>query len=140
MTDRLSPSQRSHLMSRIRSKDTQIELALRSGLHRRGFRFRKHVRTLAGSPDIVFPTERIVVFVDGDFWHGYCFARWRHTLAPFWQEKIENNRKRDRRNFAKLRRAGWKVIRVWGHDLIRHPDACIEQVIDVILERRETTL
>lgn len=140
MADRLSPAQRSSLMARIRSKDTGIELVLRSGLHRRGYRFRKHVRALAGCPDIVFPKERVAIFVDGDFWHGYRFARWQHTLPPFWQQKIENNRRRDRRNFAKLRRAGWKVVRIWGHELKHSPSACIDRIAELLTERRRSAL
>lgn len=137
--DRLTPEQRSRLMSRIRSKDTGIELVTRSGLHRRGFRFRKHVSGLPGRPDIVFPTEKIAVFVDGDFWHGYRFPAWRHTLGEFWQQKIERNRVRGRRNFAKLRRAGWTVIRVWGHDLKRDPERAIDRVCARVLAARRVS-
>lgn len=136
MTDRLTPAQRSRLMSRIHGKDTAIEWALRSRLHAIGFRYRTHVRGLPGCPDLVFPTERVAVFVDGDFWHGYRFPQWCGTLPEFWQRKIENNRQRDRRTSAKLRRLGWKVVRIWGHELQKLPDACAERVTSAVKERR----
>ncbi len=132
-SDNLTPSQRSFAMSRVRSKDTTPERVLRSVLHRRGHRFRKHVRSLPGSPDVVFPTKRVAVFIDGDFWHGYRFPAWEKTLpSDFWRDKISGNRRRDRRNFAKLRRMGWTVLRVWEHSVKRDLDdvvARIEQAV-----------
>lgn len=115
-------------MASVPNKDTSIEVAVRKAVHARGLRFRKHVRELAGTPDIVFPGPQVVVFVDGDFWHGWQLPAWRHKLKPFWVDKIEGNRKRDRRNFARLRREGWLVIRIWEHDV--HAD--VEQVADRI--------
>ncbi len=76
MPDKLTPEQRSFSMSRIKGKDTGLELRVRSALHKRGLRFRKHVRELPGKPDVVFRKTRVVVFVDGDFWHGYRFRSW----------------------------------------------------------------
>ena len=64
------------------------------------------MRSLPGSPDVVFPRQRVAVFIEGDFWHGYRFPRWADTLKPYWREKIERNRGRDRKNHAKLRRMG----------------------------------
>lgn len=138
--DHLSVEQRSRLMSRVQSKDTDIELALRSSLHLRGLRFRKHVRELAGTPDVVFPRERIAVFVDGDFWHGYRFPVWQDGLTPFWQQKIRANRARDRRNFAKLRRSGWTVIRVWGHEIKRDIEAATLKVAYKVITARSNRL
>ena len=132
VTDRLSPEARSRLMSRIGSKDTLIERPLRSALHVRGFRFRKHVRGLPGTPDIVFPRLKVAVFVDGDFWHGYRFPAWKHTLAPAWQAEIEGNRARDRRVHAKLRRWGWVVVRVWGHEIASCLEAVVARLISVL--------
>lgn len=132
MADKLSPQQRSRLMSRIRQKDTDLETAVRSRLHRVGYRFRKHVVGLPGRPDIVFPRERLAVFIDGDFWHGWRFPQWKGTITPFWQEKIEGNRRRDRRNFAALRRSGWYVLRIWGHEISHDPDGATARVIAAI--------
>lgn len=123
------------MMSRVRSKDTDIEAAVRSALHRRGFRFRKHVRDLPGSPDIVFRRARVAVFVDGKFWHGYDYTSWKHTLAPYWREKIESNIARDERNFRALREAGWAVVRVWQHEVKRELDAVVERIADLVAQR-----
>ncbi|MBP3983597.1 very short patch repair endonuclease [Pseudoxanthomonas helianthi] len=128
MADVMTPAQRSALMARIRGVDTKPERVLRSELHRRGLRFFKHVKTLPGRPDIVFPRAMVVVFVDGDFWHGYQFHRWKAKLTPFWQEKIEGNRIRDRRNFRWLRTNGWTVIRIWEHEIKLDVTACADRV------------
>lgn len=135
MPDRLTPEQRSRLMARVRSKDTGIEVAVRRAVHARGLRFRKHVRNLPGTPDLVFAGPRVVVFVDGDFWHGWRFPAWCHTLSPYWAEKIEINRRRDKRNFAKLRRQGWKVLRVWGHEVLADVGQVADRIEDVIRDR-----
>ena len=117
MTDNLTPEQRRYCMSRVKGKDTALERVVRSELHRRGLRFRKHVRQLPGKPDIVFTRAKVAVFVDGDFWHGYRFPVWESTLSPFWKSKISETRRRDQRNFRRLRRMGWRVVRVWEHRL-----------------------
>ena len=80
--DRLTTEQRSALMSKIRSWDTGPEQALRSALHKRGLRFRKHLKSLRGRPDVVFMSARVAVFVDGHFWHGYRYPAWKHKLMP----------------------------------------------------------
>ncbi len=117
--DNLTADQRSRCMSRVRNRNTDIESAVRSELFRKGWRFRKHVSSLPGSPDLVFVRQRVAVFVDGDFWHGYRFPLWKARLSRFWEEKIEKNRRRDRKNFAKLRRLGWRVVRIWQHEVKR---------------------
>src|SRR5438105_7307144 len=108
--DNLTKRQRSYCMSRVRSRNTDLEAMVRSELFRRGWRFRKHVSILPGTPDIVFARLRVAVFVDGDFWHGYRFPIWKTGLSHFWSVKIEKNRARDRKNFAKLRRLGWSPV------------------------------
>jgi len=70
----------------------------------------------------------VAVFVDGDFWHGYRFPQWRDTLSEFWQQKIALNRRRDRKNFARLRGMGWKVIRLWKHDIRGNLEGCIGRI------------
>jgi len=129
MADNLTPEQRRRCMSRVRNSDTDLEQAVRSALHTRGLRFRKHVRDLPGSPDVVFPRQRLAVFIDGDFWHGYRFPQWKDTQSEFWQTKIEMNRARDRRNHAKLRRMGWKVIRIWQHDIGKDLEGCVRRIL-----------
>jgi len=122
-------------MSRVRSKDTGIEIAVRRALFARGLRYRKNARGLPGTPDIVFAGARVVVFVDGDFWHGWRFPTWRHKLSPYWINKIEENRRRDRRNFARLRRDGWVVLRVWGHEVLSNVDRVAERIEEAVRSR-----
>jgi len=86
------------------------------------------VSNLPGKPDIVFPKARVVVFLDGDFWHGYRFPQWKHKYSEFWQKKIGDTRKRDQRNFAKLRHMGWKVIRIWEHSIDRDLNGVIRKI------------
>jgi DNA mismatch endonuclease (patch repair protein) len=116
-------------MSRVRNRDTDLERALRSALHRRGMRFRKHVSALPGRPDLVLSRTRLAVFVDGDFWHGYRFPAWEHKLSEFWRQKISLNRRRDVKNFRALRRAGWTVLRLWQHEIERDLAACVARVM-----------
>jgi DNA mismatch endonuclease (patch repair protein) len=122
-------------MSRVRNRDTDIEKSVRSELHKRGYRFRKHVRRLPGSPDIAFTKAKVAVFIDGDFWHGYRFPSWEHKVSDFWKEKISKNRERDRKNFRKLRNMGWKVIRLWRHDVKRDLGKSIEKITESIAQR-----
>lgn len=128
MADNLTRAQRSYMMSRVRSKDTTPELAIRKLAHARGLRFRKHCKWLPGCPDLVFVRSRVAVFVDGDYWHGWRFPVWRDNLGAYWKQKIENNRRRDLRNFRRLRGDGWLVIRLWEHDIERDPELCIDRI------------
>lgn len=124
-------------MSRVRNRDTDLERAIRSQLHRRGHRFRKHVKSLPGSPDVVFTRLRIAVFIDGDFWHGYQFEEWRDSLPEFWKQKIERNRERDVRNHQELEDLGWVVVRLWQHEIERDLDGSVTRVIEAVQFRRE---
>lgn len=126
--DNLTKKQRSYCMSRVKGKDTSLERIVRSELHKRGLRFRKHNGKLPGKPDIIFTKAKLVVFLDGDFWHGYRFPQWEKTIPPFWQKKIGETRKRDQRNFAKLRRMGWRVIRIWEHSIDRDLNGVIRKI------------
>ena len=114
--DRISPQRRSWNMSRIKGSNTVPELAVRSMLHRLGLRFRLNRRDLPGSPDIVLPKHRTVVFVHGCFWHrhaGCQFAYVPKTRTDFWQDKFAANSSRDRRAAQALRRLGWRVMTIW---------------------------
>ncbi len=135
MADNLTPAQRSFTMSRIRSKDTTPELAIRRLIYARGLRFRKHMTGLPGRPDLVFAGVKVVVFVDGDFWHGWQFPRWRHKVKGYWINKIEGNRRRDRRNLRQLTRGGWLVIRIWEHEVKKDVQSCIDR-IEAAVRRR----
>jgi|SRR5690606_3465823 len=113
--DIISPEQRSALMSRIRGKDTKIELEVRRGLHALGFRYRLGGAGLPGRPDIVLPKYRTVVFVHGCFWHKHDCHLFRlpKTRTDFWEAKISANQTRDARNEAQLRALGWMIETVW---------------------------
>ena len=84
---------------------------------------------MPGKPDIVFVQARVVVFLDGDFWHGYRFGRWEMTVSKFWRKKIGETRKRDQRNFTRLRRMGWRVIRIWEHSIEKDLDGVVERIV-----------
>lgn len=122
-------------MKRVKLKDGSLEKLAHQELRVRGLRFQRNVRSLPGSPDIVFRRERVAVFVDGDFWHGWRLPAWEHKLSPFWRDKLRANRTRDRRNFRRLRTDRWRVIRLWQHQIRRDLDSCIGQVA-VALHRR----
>lgn len=120
MADFLSPKERSDRMSRIRSKDTSPELALRKALHALGLRFRVHDKSLPGKPDIVLPRFRTVVHVHGCFWHrhaGCNVATTPKSNTAYWQEKFDLNVQRDHRNAAALEALGWKVVTAWECEL-----------------------
>ncbi len=134
--DRLTRNQRSLLMSKVRQRGTDIELAIAQELRLRGYRFRRNVRGLAGSPDLVFAPEKLAIFVDGDFWHGYNYPRWRHKIQPFWRDKIETNRRRDQKNFRRLRRAGWRVVRLWQHEIEGDLVGCLQRITARLIESR----
>lgn len=128
MGDIMSIEKRSALMARVRQKNTNLEAAVCSVLRKRGARFKRNVRDLPGSPDIVFSDAKLAVFVDGDFWHGWRFPTWSHKLSDAWKLKIAQNRRRDRLNFARLRRRGWRVLRLWGHEITRDIGAATERI------------
>ena len=113
--DRLTSEQRSAHMSRIRGKDTSPEMVVRRVAHAMGYRFRLHRRDLPGSPDVVFPSRRKVIFVHGCFWHGHdCRkAHMPRTNTAYWAAKIERNRERDAASLHALRELGWGVLVVW---------------------------
>src|SRR5712692_7810825 len=120
--DRVSPDVRSRMMAAVKSKNTSLEKLIFSEMKSRGVRFEKHCRELPGTPDVALPRIKKASLIDGDFWHGYKYPAWKNKIrSKFWRKKIEANRLRDRRNFRKLRRLGWKVMRVWGHDIKKDP-------------------
>jgi DNA mismatch endonuclease (patch repair protein) len=118
--DVFTPEKRSEVMSLIRGKDTKPELAVRSILHRMGYRFRLHRKNLPGKPDIVLPRYRTVVFVHGCFWHQHDGCPDGHppkSRKEFWLKKLDGNKARDKRNLAALSEAGWRVIVIWECEL-----------------------
>lgn len=131
MADSLTVEKRSWNMSRIRSRDTGPERQLRSMLHRAGFRFRLHDRSLPGSPDIVLKKHRAVILVHGCYWHRHAGCRnatTPSTRTDFWQAKFAATVARDERNLEALTDLGWKPIVVWECDLKKRPDEVMAEI------------
>lgn len=128
--DKLSRERRSLLMSKIRSKNTKFETNFVGELKKTvSLKFKTHVKEIKGTPDIVFAKQKLCVFLDSDFWHGWQFPRWRHLLKnKFWTDKIENNRKRDAKTTRHLKRNGWRVIRFWEHQLKTDSQKCLTKI------------
>lgn len=117
-------------MSKIRGKNSIPELLLRRALWAKDIRFRIHRRDLPGRPDLVIDKYKLVVFVDGDFWHGYDWAiRKPKTNQGFWIPKIERNMQRDREVNEQLELLGYTVMRFWEHDVRKNLQACINQLM-----------
>lgn len=136
MPDHLTREQRSRAMTRVKLKNGSLEKLVQCELRTRGLRFTRHARTLPGRPDIVFTKQRVAVFVDGDFWHGWRLPAWERTLSSFWRDKLRTNRARDNRNFRKLRSLGWKVIRLWQHQIATDLEGSIARVARTVASSR----
>lgn len=131
MADSLTAERRSWNMSRIRSRDTGPELTLRSMLHRAGFRFRLHDRSLPGTPDIVMKKHRAAILVHGCYWHrheGCRNATTPSSRTDFWQEKFTATVARDERNIEALKELGWKPIVIWECDLKKRPEHVMAEI------------
>jgi len=126
MADVFTPEKRSWVMSRIRSRDTKIEKSMASLLRKNKIRYRRFPMVF-GSPDFVVE-KKLLVFCDGDFWHGYGYGKKKRPQKKFWRDKIERNMKRDRKVTRKLRADGWSVVRLWEHDIERRPQSCIGRI------------
>jgi len=121
--------------------DTRCEMVLRRELWRRGLRYRLHVGELVGSPDIVFPRERVAVFCDGDFWHGRDLDRRLERLrrghnSAYWTAKVQRNFERDRQTTSALNAAGWKVLRFWETDVLRDATDVADRIERALAARR----
>ncbi|MBL7497322.1 very short patch repair endonuclease [Frankia sp. CNm7] len=140
------PAVTSKMMSKIRSKDSKAELALRRALHAKRMRYRIHAKDVPGCPDIVVRSRKLAVFVDGDLWHGNpdeVRRRGRDSLedlfptrTEWWIAKIERNKERDREVNGQLKSMGWTVIRLWEHDVLSDPEAAANLVIEIDSQTR----
>ena len=139
--DVLTPAQRHKAMTRIKAKDTSIEIKLRKALWHKGYRYRKNYKLLPGRPDIALTKQRIAVFCDSDFFHG---KDWDKVLKPrlskgknpqFWITKIERNMARDKQNNQELSYLGWTVIRFWGSEIEKDINMCVKTIEEYILEQ-----
>ena len=136
--DTLTSEKRSWNMSRIRGANTKPELAVRSMLHRMGYRFRIANKTLPGRPDIILPKYRAVIFVHGCFWHRHQGCKYAYTpksRLDFWGQKFEGNVMRDKNNLSLLKKIGWLPIVVWECEIKHNADAVLGR-ISGILQRR----
>jgi DNA mismatch endonuclease (patch repair protein) len=112
--DRISKSRRSKNMSKIKSKNTSLEITVRKYLYHRGYRYRIHYN-ITGKPDLVFPKEKLAIFINGCFWHMHecSFGKIPSTRTEFWKAKLERNRQRDLTVIEKLHAENWEVITIW---------------------------
>ncbi len=134
MADNLTKEQRSYAMSRIRSRgNSSTEKTLIAAMRKAGISGWRRKSDLRGKPDFVFTRFQTAVFVDGCYWHGCrkcCLGS--NSNNEYWGPKIHGNAKRDRRNTRELRAAGWKVVRIWEHDLKRDPMKCLKKIMVAI--------
>jgi len=128
--DKFTREKRSEIMSKIKSRNTDIETALKRLLRKRKIKYSE--KKLPGSPDIVLKGFKIAIFCDGDFWHGRRFKSISPKLNKYWQDKIRNNMKRDRRCDRILKNKEWKVLRFWGSDIAKRPEKCLNKIEKVI--------
>lgn len=139
MADTVSCENRSAIMQKIRSTDTKPEMRLRRSLWHAGLRYRVHVRTLPGRPDLAIKSSRVAIFVDSCFWHG-CGVHGRipKSNVEYWTRKIASNKERDRKVNEQYQAMRWTVVRVWEHDLV-DLGSVTEQVLDKILHSDHRT-
>ena len=131
--------QRHKCMSRIKSQDTSIELALRKALWKKGYRYRKNYKALPGSPDIALTKYKIAVFCDGEFFHGKDWAKLESKLKKgnnpsYWTDKIRRNIERDQEKDQLLRYEDWTVIHFWGQDILKDVDKCVHVIEEIIFD------
>ncbi len=136
MSDKISKEHRSWNMSRIKGKDTGIEVDVRKHLFSLGYRYRKNDKKLPGKPDIVFPKYKTAVFIHGCFWHMHpnCkIARIPKSNTDFWIAKLNHNVDNDNKHKQQLENMGWKVITVWECEIEKDIDAVIRKITDALI-------
>ena len=133
MADKFSKQKRSEIMSKVRNKDSKIEILLRKELWRNGFRYRKNSTKYFGKPDIVLPKHQTVIFVDSCFWHG-CkkHGSMPQTRREFWETKISRNKARDKEVSRFYKKEGWNIIRIWEHDIAGDLSSLLKKVFKKI--------
>lgn len=136
MIDIVDKATRSKMMSSIRGKNTRIETEIRKRLWAKGFRYRLHLASLPGKPDIVFPKFHAAIFINGCFWHGHDCSLFRlpKTRTEFWEKKIESNKKNDKKSLEALAHQSWKSLTIWECALRGKPDTILVQVIDAVIQ------
>ncbi|MCR4562081.1 MAG: very short patch repair endonuclease [Bacilli bacterium] len=128
----------SYTMSRIKGKDTTIEVKLRKVLYQKGYRYRCNSKYIFGHPDISFKGYKVVVFCDSEFWHGYNFEENKekiHSHTDYWIPKIERNIARDKEVNERLTKEGYTIIRFWGNEINKNLDECVKKVEEALKEK-----
>lgn len=133
MTDIFTKEKRSWVMSRIRSKNTKIDLKMEGALNDLRYEFVMYPK-MFGNPDFILKRKKIVIFCDGDFWHGYNYRK-KKPSKKFWRDKIGRNMKRDQYVSSKLRREDWSVLRFWEHDIDKRMDICTSKIVRKYMEK-----
>ena len=133
MTDVFTKKKRSEVMSKIRSKNTKLEASfcklVSAELYPLGFRYRRNSKSVLGRPDMVFLKQKLAIFLDGDFLHGYTFKKIKNRLPKkYWHGKIMGNIERDKKITKTLKKNGWKVLRIWEHEIKKNPQKCVEKI------------
>lgn len=139
--DILTPEKRSWNMSRIQSKNTKAELAVRSSLHKIGYRFRLNDKTLPGKPDIVLPKYKTVIFVHGCFWHRHSGCKYAYipkSRIDFWNNKFTDNIERDKRNISALQKEGWCPIVIWECKIKKDLAFAIHRISAILNSKHES--
>jgi len=133
MSDIFSKEKRSEIMSKIRPKNTLIEVSVFRALRKQSLHFQKHYSKAPGCPDIALPRKKKAIFIDGDFWHGYNLAiLHKNNLPYFWEKKILRNIERDEEINTRLSSLNWKILRIWEHEIKKDFENTIAKVIDFI--------
>ena len=135
MADIFSRKKRSWVMSRIRSRDTGIEKKTAQLLRKNKIHHRRFPKVFGG-PDFAVE-KKLLVFCDGDFWHGYRYAKKKKPPKKFWRDKIERNMERDRKVTRRLRADGWSVVRLWEHSIEKNPRSCLRRIKTILYDAKK---
>ena len=135
MADKITKKERSSLMSKIKSKETKLEKDFRKLLWKEGIRYRKNSSKHFGKPDIVVASKKLVIFIDSCFWHG-CKKHCRipETNRDYWVKKINRNKDRDKEVNTHYKKIGWKILRVWEHEIVSNQRRPFQKIIDFLLK------
>ncbi len=114
-------------MSRIRGSNTKIDLKMKTMLSDSGYKFEMYPK-MYSNPDFVHKRKKIIIFCDGDFWHGYNYDKKKKPAKKFWRDKIQKNMRRDQKYTRRLRRDGWSVLRFWEHDIEKDSGKCMRRI------------
>lgn len=136
MSDIFSKEKRSEIMSKVKNKDSKIEIEFRKKLWQAGFRYRKNSTKYFGKPDLVLPKYKTVIFIDSCFWHG-CkkHGSMPQTRKKFWKAKIERNKERDREVNRYYKKSDWKIFRIWEHDLRNRNEKLLSNIAKKLVEQ-----